>query len=131
MQRQRLTEIIQLRLTPRVFQRLEELADEADTTRSDVLRRLIFDHTRRGERPPQVRSEMTKTHTTGTVAEALAVSIRVFQEVIETVDPGAALGFVLSMVKRILQKVAQGLPADRDDVLSIAGALKRAQGGSP
>ena len=60
MQRQRLTEIIQLRLTPRVFQRLEELADEAGTTRSDVLRRLIFDHTRRDERPAQVRQSTSE-----------------------------------------------------------------------
>ena len=70
-----------------------------------------------------------KHHTTGTVAEALATWIRVFQEVIQAVGPQTAIGFALSIVKRILQKAAQGLPADRDDVLSIAGALKRAEGG--
>ena len=61
MRRQKLTEIIQLRLTPRVFQRLEELADEAGTTRSDVLRRLIFDYARREERQAQATSTSEAT----------------------------------------------------------------------
>ena len=69
------------------------------------------------------------THTAGTVPEALATWIRVFQEVIQAVGPETAIGFALSIVKRILQKAAQGLPGDRDDVLSIAGALKRTEGG--
>ena len=70
------------------------------------------------------------TQTAGSSVEALAVSIRVFQEVMQVVGPETAIGFALSIMKRIFQKVEQGLPADRDDVLAIAGALRRAQGGS-
>lgn len=69
---------------------------------------------------------MSDTAHTGTVAEALATWIRVL---IQAVGPETAIGFALSIVKRILQKAAQGLPGDRDDVLSIAGALKRTEGG--
>ena len=47
---------------------------------------------------------MSDTTHTDTIAEALATWIRVFQEVIQAVGPETAIGFALSIVKRILQK---------------------------
>ena len=68
-------------------------------------------------------------HTTGTVAEALTRSISELRRLIDNVGPETALGLALTTVKGALQRIDQGLPASRDHWLSVAAALRRAQGG--
>ena len=53
----RLSEVIQIRLTPSVVQRLDEIAEEQQTTRADILRRLIVEELRRKERSTAEVSE--------------------------------------------------------------------------
>ena len=73
---------------------------------------------------------MTKTHT-GTITEALARSIAELRRLIATVGPETADGLVLVTIKGGLQRIDQGLPADRDGWLSVLAAITRKQGGSP
>ena len=53
----RLSEVIQIRLTPSVVQRLDEIAEEQQTTRADILRRLIVEELQRKERSAAEVSE--------------------------------------------------------------------------
>lgn len=48
--------LIRVRLTERTLDDLERLADDAGTTRSDMVRRLIVDNSRREERQAQTPS---------------------------------------------------------------------------
>ena len=61
--------------------------------------------------------------------EALNRSIAEVQRLVANVGPATAVGMTLTMVKRCLQKIEQGLRADRDDWLGVAAAVKRAEGG--
>ena len=69
--------------------------------------------------------------TTVTIAEALARSIADLERLAQMVGPETPVGFALMSIKLCLQRIDQGLPADRDCWLSVAAALRRAQGGSP
>ena len=69
--------------------------------------------------------------TTGTIAEALNRSIAELRRLVANVGPETSLGLALTSIKLCLQRIDQGLPADRDCWLSVAAALRRAQGGSP
>ena len=52
MARLKLENVIQVRLTNRVVERLDQMADDYETTRSDIIRRMLVENTRREE--PQV-----------------------------------------------------------------------------
>ena len=53
MRQHKLTNVVRVRLTERVVERLDRMADDCETTRSDVIRRLIVENTKSEERQPQ------------------------------------------------------------------------------
>ena len=55
MRQQKLTNVVRVRLTERVVERLDRMADDYETTRSDIIRRLIVEKTRR-EEPHQAQT---------------------------------------------------------------------------
>ena len=57
MARHKLQNVVQVRLTDRVVQRLDRMADDCETTRSDIIRRMLVENTRREERPAQATSD--------------------------------------------------------------------------
>ena len=56
MTRHKLENVVQVRLTDRVVERLDQMADDNETTRSDVIRRLLVAHTRRQEQQAETTS---------------------------------------------------------------------------
>ena len=71
-----------------------------------------------------------QTHTAGTITEPLARSISELQQLVANVDAGTAVGLALVTIKRVLQRIDQGLPADRSCWLTVAEAIGRAEGGN-
>ena len=67
----------------------------------------------------------------GTIAEALNRSIADLERLAHMAGPETPVGFALVSIKVNLQRFTQGVPVDRDHWLSVAAALRRAQGGSP
>ena len=57
MRQYQLSEVVRVRVTPPVLERLDRMADDAGTTRSDMVRRLIMDNSRQAERPAQATSD--------------------------------------------------------------------------
>ena len=57
MRQYQLSEVVRVRVTRPVLERLDRMADDAGTTRSDMVRRLIIDNSRQAERQTQTTSE--------------------------------------------------------------------------
>ncbi len=57
MRQHKLTNVVRVRLTERVVERLDRMADDCETTRSDIIRRMLVENTRREERPTQATSD--------------------------------------------------------------------------
>ncbi len=49
MRRHKLENVVQVRLSDRVVERLDRMADDSETTRSDIIRRMLVENTRREE----------------------------------------------------------------------------------
>ena len=57
MRRHKLENVVQVRLTNRVVERLDRMADDHETTRSDIIRRMLVENTRREERQAQATTD--------------------------------------------------------------------------